>query len=61
MSTCTDTDGTCCGYLSMAKGGFDSITSLEAMETVIRQAGPLLPESWVPAIAQQLMQAPVSK
>lgn len=45
----------------MAKGGFDSITRLEAMETVIRQAGPLLPASWVPAIAQQLMQAPVSK
>lgn len=28
MSTCNDTDapyGTCCGYLSMAKGGFNSI------------------------------------
>lgn len=61
MSTCTDTDGTCCGYLSMPKGGFDSITSQEGMETVIRQAGLLLPESWIPAIAQQLMQAPVSK
>ncbi len=45
-STCSDSDGTYTGYLTMPMGRFDSIHTFEEMQSIVRQAGPLLPDAW---------------
>ncbi|KAG2497409.1 hypothetical protein HYH03_004564 [Edaphochlamys debaryana] len=61
MSVCRDLDGTYCGYLAGKLSNWEGLKTKEDYLALLPKAAPHLPPAWLPLMAQQLLDAPLSR